>query len=339
MIFNEFLKLAIDNRASDLHLSAGAVPKFRVDGDLLDIDSHVLSADDLESIAGQIMPANYFSKITIGQEVDFCFDFNQEAYKARFRVNAFWQLKGISLAIRCLPSEPPSLSDLGLSWVIEDVCKRESGLVLVTGPTGSGKSTTLAAMVDYINTNYQRHILTIEDPIEYLHYNKRCLVQQREVHTHVNSFGDGLYNALREDPDYILIGEVRDLKTIKLALTAAETGHLVLASLHTGSVVEAVERVISTYPEVEQPLARKILASGLQAVISQRLFKRVGGGRVAAEEVMVGTDAVRNLIRNNKSEQLYSVIQASGKVGMITLLASINGLTERKIIDPERVDL
>ncbi len=254
---------------------------------------------------------------------------------ARFRVNIFRQERGVSVAIRYISLTPPTLAELNLPKIFYDLCEIRHGLILVTGPTGSGKSTTLAAMIDYINCTHASHILTVEDPIEYVHECKKCLVQQREVRQHTRSFDDALRASLREDPDYILVGEMRDLETIRLALTAAETGHLVLATLHTNSAADSIDRVVDVFPTFEKALIRSMVANSLQAVISQRLLKKIGGGRVIAEEILICTTAVRNLIRENKAPQIYSAMQTGQAKGMQTLAHSVKKLIQQNTISGE----
>jgi twitching motility protein PilT len=266
-------------------------------------------------------------------DVDFSFERSQ--LNARFRANAFRQERGISIAIRHIPMTPPSLESLGFPNILYQLCNLQHGLVLVTGPTGSGKSTTLAAMVDYINNSFARHIITIEDPIEYLHQNKLALIQQREIKKHTSSFDKALRSALREDPDYMLVGEVRDLETMRLALTAAETGHLVFATLHTNSTAETIDRIVDVFPTFEKSLIRSMLANALKAVISQHLLRKIGGGRIVAQEIMICNIAIRNLIRKNKIYQIYSAIQTGRAIGMQTLASSVRELIEKNIIDKD----
>lgn len=254
---------------------------------------------------------------------------------ARFRVNAFRQNRGGAAVFRTIPSAVLSMADLGMGSIFEEVSLKPRGLVVVTGPTGSGKSTSLAAMVDFVNLNRAAHILTVEDPIEFVHVSKRCLVNQREVHRDTRSFSAALRSALREDPDVILVGEMRDLETIRLAMTAAETGHLVFGTLHTASAGKTVDRIVDVFPGQEKGTARAMLSESLQAVISQTLLKRIGGGRVAAHEIMIGTPAIRNLIREGKVAQMYSAIQTGAAAGMQTLDNCLRDLVARGIIEPE----
>jgi twitching motility protein PilT len=265
-------------------------------------------------------------------EIDFSFEVPGIA---RFRVNAFTQARGAGAVFRTIPNQVLSIQTLGLGEVFERLAMLPRGLVLVTGPTGSGKSTTLAAMIDYINDHRYEHILTIEDPVEFVHVSKRCLINQREVHRDTHSFADALRSALREDPDVILVGELRDLETIRLALTAAETGHLVLGTLHTTSAVKTIDRIIDVFPSEEKAMVRSMLSESLQAVVSQSLLKRQGGGRVAAHEILMATSAVRNLIREDKVAQMYSAIQTGGSLGMQTLDAALSRLVNEGVVSIE----
>lgn len=331
----ELLVQMVDNRASDLHLVSGMSPIIRVDSDLLPLNNQPeLTNSDIVAILKIILPANKVALLDTTTEIDFSFD--RPALDSRFRANSFLQTFGHSIAIRRISKKVPTLDDLNLPDVLTKLCNLEHGLILVTGPTGSGKSTTLAAMIDYLNTNFAKHIITIEDPIEYLHYHKRALIQQREVDQHTASFDLALRAALREDPDYLLVGEMRDLETMRLALTAAETGHLVLATLHTNTAVESVERIINVFPAAEKSLIRSILANTLQAVISQRLLKRKLRGRIAAQEIMICTPAVRNLTREDKTHQLYSAIQMGKGIGMRTMAYSIRQLIDKNLIDRDK---
>ena len=305
------LALGVDRGASDLHLSAGLPPMVRVDGDIEALDLPPLCSHQIGAAIEGIAPES-----SDRLETDFCIELPE---LARFRVNAFRQQRGAGAVFRTVPSKVPSMEDLGMGAVFRRIADLSRGLVLVTGPTGSGKSTTLAAMVDYVNRVRRDHILTIEDPIEFVHQSRRCLVNQRQLGRDTASFADALRAALREDPDVILIGEMRDLETIRLALTAAETGHLVFATLHTSSAPQTIDRIVDVFDAGEKEAIRSMLSESLQAVVSQALLKRVGGGRVAAYEIMLGTPAVRNLIRERKVAQLRSAIQTSAAVGMQTL--------------------
>ncbi len=328
----KLLTHSVRQGASDLHLAAGVPPMLRVDGDLGRIDAPALQAGELGPAIHGIMNERQREEYETLLETDFSFAVRDIA---RFRVNVFRQNRGPAVVFRTIPSKVPSLAGLGLGGVFEEVSLKPRGLVLVTGPTGSGKSTTLAAMVDFVNENRAGHILTVEDPIEFVHLSKRCLVNQREVHRHTRSFSRALRSALREDPDVIMVGEMRDLETIRLALTAAETGHLVFGTLHTASAGKTVDRIVDVFPAEEKAATRAMLSESLQAVISQGLLKRIGGGRVAAHEIMIGTPAIRNLIREGKVAQMYSAIQTGGGAGMQTLDHCLRGLVAKGTIERE----
>jgi twitching motility protein PilT len=329
MDITELLAFSAKQGASDLHLSAGLPPMIRVDGDVRRINLPPLEHREVHSLVYEIMNDKQRKDYEEFLETDFSFEVPGVA---RFRVNAFNQNRGAGAVFRTIPSKVLTMEDLGMGQVFKDVSMVPRGLVLVTGPTGSGKSTTLAAMVDFINDNRYQHILTIEDPIEFVHESKKCLVNQREVHRDTHGFGEALRVALREDPDIILVGEMRDLITTRLALTAAETGHLVFATLHTTSASKTIDRIIDQFPAEEKEMVRSMLSESLCAVISQTLLKRVNGGRVAAHEIMIGTPAIRNLIREGKVAQMYSAIQTSAGVGMETLDQCLHNLVQRRII-------
>ncbi len=312
----ELLTFSVKNKASDLHLSAGLPPMIRVDGDIRRINIPDLDHKEVHALIYDIMNDKQRKDYEEFLETDFSFDLPGVA---RFRVNAFNQERGAAAVFRTIPSEVLSLEDLNAPKFFEEVCKKPRGLILVTGPTGSGKSTTLAAMINHINQNEYAHILTVEDPIEFVHESKKSLINQREVHRDTQSFNNALRSALREDPDIILVGEMRDLETIRLALSAAETGHLVFGTLHTTSAAKTIDRIIDVFPAAEKDMIRSMLSESLQAVISQTLLKKIGGGRIAAHEIMVGTSAIRNLIREAKVAQMYSAIQTGRKEGMQTL--------------------
>ena len=312
----ELLAFSVKHNASDLHLSAGLPPMIRVDGDIRRINVPVLDHKTVHELVYDIMNDKQRKDYEEFFEVDFSFEIPG---LARFRVNAFNQDRGAAAVFRTIPSKIMSLEDLNCPGVFKDICDNPRGLVLVTGPTGSGKSTTLAAMMDYKNDSEYGHILTIEDPIEFVHQSKKCLINQREVHRDTLGFAEALRSALREDPDIILVGELRDLETIRLAMTAAETGHLVFGTLHTSSAAKTIDRVIDVFPAGEKAMVRSMLSESLRAVISQTLLKRVGGGRIACHEIMVGTPAIRNLIREDKVAQMYSAIQTGQAHGMQTL--------------------
>nr|VFK25568.1 MAG: twitching motility protein PilT [Candidatus Kentron sp. MB]VFK34473.1 MAG: twitching motility protein PilT [Candidatus Kentron sp. MB]VFK76771.1 MAG: twitching motility protein PilT [Candidatus Kentron sp. MB] len=326
----ELLTFGMENGASDLHISAGMPPLIRVDGDMRRIDIPPLD----HSTAQALITATMDDAQRREYEKHFELDFSFQAKSARFRVNAFTQHRGAGAVFRVIPNEIPSLAELHAPANLRDIAALPRGVVLVTGPTGSGKSTTLAAMIDHKNDTEHGHILTIEDPIEFLHQSKNSLINQREVHRHTHSFHAALRSALREDPDTILIGEMRDTETIGLALTAAETGHLVFGTLHTGSAAKTIDRIIDVFPAAEKDMIRAMLSESLQAVIAQSLIKKTGGGRVAAYEILIATPAVRNLIRENKIAQIYSAIQTGRQLGMRTLEQSIRELIASGIIPP-----
>jgi twitching motility protein PilT len=332
MDITELLAFSAKQRASDLHLSAGLPPMIRVDGDVRRINLPPMDHKQVHSLIYEIMNDKQRKDYEEYLETDFSFEVPGVA---RFRVNAFNQNRGAGAVFRTIPSKVLSMEELGMGQVFRDISSVPRGLVLVTGPTGSGKSTTLAAMIDFINENKYHHILTIEDPIEFVHESKKCLINQREVHRDTHGFAEALRSALREDPDIILVGEMRDLETIRLALTAAETGHLVFGTLHTTSAAKTIDRVVDVFPAQEKSMVRSMLSESLEAVISQTLLKRVGGGRVAAHEIMRGTPAIRNLIREDKVAQMYSAIQTGANVGMQTMDQCLADLLERRIITRE----
>ncbi len=328
----QLLAFAVKNRASDLHLSAGVPPMIRVDGDMKRVNMPALSHKEVHSMVYDIMNDKQRKAFEEFFETDFSFEIPQ---LARFRVNAFNQARGAGAVFRSIPSVIMGLDELGTPKIFRDLCMLPRGLVLVTGPTGSGKSTTLAAMVNHCNDNRPDHILTVEDPIEFVHESKRCLVNQREVHRDTLGFTEALRSALREDPDIILVGEMRDLETIRLALTAAETGHLVFGTLHTSSAAKTIDRVVDVFPAAEKEMVRSMLSESLRAVISQTLLKKVGGGRVAAHEIMIGTPAIRNLIREGKIAQMYSSIQTGQAQGMQTLDQCLSDMVSRGVVSKE----
>ena len=329
MDITELLAFSAKQGASDLHLSAGLPPMIRVDGDVRRINLPALDHKAVQSLIYDIMNDKQRQDFEEFMETDFSFEVPGVA---RFRVNAFNQNRGAGAVFRTIPSKVLSMEDLGMSDVFRRITDVPRGLVLVTGPTGSGKSTTLAAMIDYLNNHKHHHILTIEDPIEFVHESKKCLVNQREVHRDTLGFANALRSALREDPDVILVGEMRDLETIRLALTAAETGHLVFGTLHTTSAAKTIDRVVDVFPAEEKAMVRSMLSESLQAVISQTLLRKIGGGRVAAHEIMIGTPAIRNLIREDKVAQMYSAIQTGGALGMQTLDACLKDLLAKGLI-------
>ncbi len=332
MDITKLLEFAYSQDASDLHISALESPMLRIHGSLRRVKMPPLSAEDARAMIYDIMNDEQRKIFEERSDLDFSIELGN---LARFRVNVFKQSRGYGAVFRKIPQKILSIDELGLPQIFKEIAKQPRGLVLVTGPTGSGKSTTLAAMIDYINENFEYHILTIEDPIEFVHKPKRSLVNQREVGTHTKSFAAALRAALREDPDVILVGEMRDLETIQLALTAAETGHLVFGTLHTSSAPKTVDRIVDVFPPEQQQQVRSMFAESIQAVISQTLCRKIGGGRVAALEIMLGTPAVRNLIREGKIHQLPGVIQTSASLGMQTLEASLKSLVDRKLISTE----
>ena len=329
MDITELLAFSAKQGASDLHLSAGLPPMIRVDGDVRRINLPPLEHKEVHALIYDIMNDKQRKDYEEFLETDFSFEVPGVA---RFRVNAFNHNRGAGAVFRTIPSKVLTMEDLGMGQVFKDIALKPRGLVLVTGPTGSGKSTTLAAMIDFINESRYDHILTIEDPIEFVHESKKCLVNQREVHRDTLGFAEALRSALREDPDIILVGEMRDLETIRLALTAAETGHLVFGTLHTTSAAKTIDRVVDVFPAAEKEMVRSMLSESLQAVISQTLLKKNGGGRVAAHEIMIGTPAIRNLIREDKVAQMYSAIQTGGSLGMQTLDQCLQNLVAKGII-------
>lgn len=325
----ELLTFSVKNNASDLHLSAGLPPMIRVDGDIRRINIPALDHKEVHALIYDIMNDKQRRDYEEFLETDFSFALPGVA---RFRVNAFNQDRGAGAVFRTIPSKVLSLEDLNAPKFFEEVTRKPRGLILVTGPTGSGKSTTLAAMINHINTNDYAHILTVEDPIEFVHESQKCLINQREVHRDTLGFNEALRSALREDPDVILVGEMRDLETIRLALTAAETGHLVFGTLHTTSAAKTIDRIIDVFPAAEKDMIRAMLSESLQAVISQTLLKKIGGGRIAAHEIMVGTSAIRNLIREAKVAQMYSAIQTGRKEGMQTLDQNLKELVDKGLV-------
>ena len=329
MDITELLAFSAKQGASDLHLSSGLPPMIRVDGDVRRINLPAMEHKQVHALIYDIMNDKQRKDYEEFLETDFSFEVPGVA---RFRVNAFNQNRGAAAVFRTIPSKVLSMEDLGLGEVFRNIADVPRGLVLVTGPTGSGKSTTLAAMMDYLNSTKYQHILTVEDPIEFVHESKKCLINQREVHRDTHGFNEALRSALREDPDIILVGELRDLETIRLALTAAETGHLVFGTLHTTSAAKTIDRVVDVFPAEEKSMVRSMLSESLQAVISQTLLKKLGGGRVAAHEIMLGTPAIRNLIREDKVAQMYSAIQTGGSIGMQTLDSCLKGLLAKGLI-------
>jgi len=336
MDITKLLTFAVKNGASDLHLTAGMPPMIRVDGDMRKIDLPIMDHKTVHGLIYEIMSDKQRKDYEEFLETDFSFEIGE---LARFRVNAFNQNRGAAAVFRTIPATVLTMEQLNMGKVFESIAAFPRGLVVVTGPTGSGKSTTLAAMIDFINETRYEHILTIEDPIEFVHESKKCLVNQREVHRDTHGFNEALRSALREDPDIILVGELRDLETIRLALTAAETGHLVFATLHTTSAAKTIDRMIDVFPAGEKSMVRSMLSESLQAVISQALLKKVGGGRVAAFEIMMGTPAIRNLIREDKVAQMYSAIQTGANTGMRTLDQHLKELVQAGLVTQEAARL
>ena len=328
----QLLAFGVKQGASDLHLSAGLPPMIRVDGDIRRINVPEMDHKQVHDMIYDIMSDRQRKDYEEFLETDFSF---QIPGLARFRVNAFNHNRGAGGVFRTIPSKILSLEDLGAPKIFQEISEYPRGIVLVTGPTGSGKSTTLAGMVDYKNDSEYGHILTVEDPIEFVHESKKCLVNQREVHRDTLGFNEALRSALREDPDTILVGEMRDLETIRLALSAAETGHLVFGTLHTSSAAKTIDRIVDVFPAAEKSMVRSMLSESLKAVISQTLLKKIGGGRVAAHEIMIGTPAIRNLIREDKVAQMYSAIQTGQNVGMITLDQNLKGLLAQGVISKD----
>ncbi len=337
MEISDLLAFAVKNKASDQHLSAGLPPMIRVNGDIRRINLPDMSHQVVHEMVYDIMNDGQRKVYEEQLEVDFSFEVPT---LARFRVNAFNQNRGAGAVFRTIPSKVLTLEDLNAPKIFKEIANQPRGIVLVTGPTGSGKSTTLAAMVDFVNESEYGHILTVEDPIEFVHQSKKCVINQREVGPHTHSFSNALRSALREDPDVILIGEMRDLETIRLALTAAETGHLVFGTLHTSSAAKTIARIVDVFPAAEKEMVRSMLSESIRAVISQTLLKtKDGTGRVAAHEIMIGTPAIRNLIRENKVAQMYSSIQTGQNVGMQTLDQCLQDLVKRNLVSPAEARL
>ena len=330
MDIGELLGFSFKNGASDLHLSAGMPPIISVDGDCRKINVPPLDHKEVHDMVYDIMNDKQRKDYEEFLECDFSFEVPG---LARFRVNAANQNRGAFAVFRTIPSKILSLEQLNAPTIFKDISEYPRGVILVTGPTGSGKSTTLAAMVNYKNETEYGHILTLEDPIEFVHESKRCLINQREIHRDTLGFKEALRSALREDPDVILVGEMRDLETIRLALEAAETGHVVFGTLHTSSAAKTIDRIVDVFPAAEKEMVRSMLSESLRAVISQTLLKKKGGGRVAAHEIMIGTPAIRNLIRENKIAQMYSAIQTGHQFGMITLDQNLQKLVQQGLVD------
>ena len=335
MEITELLAFTMQSKGSDLHLSSGNPPLLRISGDLKPLKSPPLSGDEVKAILYSIMTEEQRSDYEEERDLDFAIAFGESA---RFRVNAFNINRGPAAVFRTIPTVIPSLDELNAPDIFRQFAEFEKGLVLVTGPTGSGKSTTLSAMINHINKNYHKHILTVEDPVEFVHKSDKSLVNHREVGKHTKSFARALKSALREDPDVILVGEMRDHETIGLALTAAETGHLVMGTLHTSSAAKTIDRIIDVFPAGDKEMVRSMLAGSVQAIISQILMKKIGGGRVAAHDILVGTSAVRNLIRENKVPQITSMMQIGQRYGMQTMEDSVKSLVQRGLVSPEEME-
>lgn len=338
MDIGSLLSFTVQKKASDLHLSSGLPPMIRVNGDICRLEGDALDNKNIRELVYDIMTDQQRSDLESNFQTDFSFELPAVG---RFRINVFLQNRGLACVCRSIPNTVPTLADLEMPDILTELLNHKNGLILVTGPTGSGKSTTLAAMINYLNQGNNAahgHILTIEDPIEFVHQSQKCLIHQREIHTHTKDFSNALRAALREDPDIIMIGEMRDLETIRLALTAAETGHLVLATLHTSSCAKTIDRIIDVFPAEEKAIVRSMLSEALLGVVSQTLVKRLDNpGRIAAQEIMVCTPAIRNLIRENKIAQMFSTIQTGGQYGMQTLDQSFVKLQKLgKIAAPEK---
>lgn len=336
MDIKQLLEAALKQKASDLHISPSSPPLLRIDGELKPMQGETsIDGAEAEKLIFSVMDPAQLEEFKKSYECDFAINLSD---KARFRVNVFLQARGVSAVFRAIPVLTPTLDELDTPPIFKQLLEAPHGLILVTGPTGSGKSTTLAAMINQINMNEYCHIITIEDPIEFTHKNQKSLISQREVHRDTHGFTSALRSALREDPDVILVGELRDLETIRLALTAAETGHLVMATLHTSTAPRAINRIVDVFPAGEKDMIRNMISESLQAVICQTLIKKSEGGRVAAYEIMIGTPAVRNLIRESQIAQLYSAIQTGSAFGMGTLEQYIRNLVEKKIIAESAVN-
>ncbi len=332
MDLTQLLVFTLQNNASDLHLSSGNPPVIRVNGSMKRVKADALGSDDIRTMLYSVMTEEQRAEYEKNMELDFAITLSE---KARFRVNGFTTRLGAAAVFRTIPTEIPTMEQLDLPPVMKRFAELEKGIVLVTGPTGSGKSTTLASMINHINQNHAKHILTVEDPVEFFHHSKKSLINHREVGQDTKTFSRALKSALREDPDVILVGEMRDHETISLALTAAETGHLVFGTLHANSASKTIDRIIDVFPTGDKEMVRAMLSSSIQGVVAQTLLKRAEGGRVGAFEILVGTNAVRNLIRENQIPQMYSMMQTGSRYGMITMEDAIGDLLEAGIIDKD----
>jgi twitching motility protein PilT len=331
---NELLELVFEQNASDLHLQVGQPPTLRLSGSMTPIDGPILKPEDTEQLMMSITPDVHIQSTKLNGGADFGFAYME---KARFRVSVMKSKGNYGMVLRQIPNRMFGLRDIGMPDKIRELLYRPRGLILVTGPTGSGKSTTLASMINYVNENRDGHIITIEDPIEYYHPHKRCVVTQREVHVDVPSFSEAIRRALRQDPDIILVGEMRDLETIEAAISAAETGHLVFGTLHTNSAAKTIDRIVDAFPANMKDMIRTQLASSLVAVISQVLCKKIGGGRIAGYEIMVNTSSIASLIRENKTFRITSDIQTGANLGMITMDTHLMNLVNRELVSPDEV--
>ena len=332
MDLTQLLVFTLQNNASDLHLSSGNPPVIRVSGSMKRVKADALGSDDIRTMLYSVMTEEQRAEYEKNLELDFAITLSE---KARFRVNGFTTRLGAAAVFRTIPTEIPTMEQLDLPPVMKRFAELEKGIVLVTGPTGSGKSTTLASMINHINIHHSKHILTVEDPVEFFHHSKKSLINHREVGQDTKTFSRALKSALREDPDVILVGEMRDHETISLALTAAETGHLVFGTLHANSASKTIDRIIDVFPTGDKEMVRAMLSSSLQGVIAQTLLKRAEGGRVGAFEVLVGTNAVRNLIRENQIPQMFSMMQTGSRYGMSTMEDAITDLRDAGIIDKD----
>ena len=332
MDLTQLLVFTLQNNASDLHLSSGNPPVIRVSGSMKRVKADALGSDDIRTMLYSVMTEEQRAEYENNMEIDFAITLSE---KARFRVNGFTTRLGAAAVFRTIPTEIPTMEQLDLPPVMRRFAELEKGIVLVTGPTGSGKSTTLASMINHINLHHSKHILTVEDPVEFFHHSKKSLINHREVGQDTKTFSRALKSALREDPDVILVGEMRDHETISLALTAAETGHLVFGTLHANSAAKTIDRIIDVFPTGDKEIVRAMLSSSLQGVIAQTLLKRAEGGRVGAFEILVGTNAVRNLIRENQIPQMFSMMQTGSRYGMMTMEDAIKDLRDAGIIDKD----